>query len=64
LCRSIGEVPDDIAAAFTRITQEWRLNLAIPPKFHSNAQIRLTAPCGGEDARLSWRVRLRPKEGQ
>ncbi len=63
VCRSVGEVPDAIATAFDRIANEWRLNLAIPPKFHSNAQIRLTAPCGGEDARLSWRVRLRPKEG-
>ncbi len=63
ICRSVGEIPDDIAAAFDRITHEWRLNLGIPPKFHGSAQIRLTAPCGGEDARLSWRARLRPKEG-
>ncbi len=63
VCRSVGEVPDAITAAFDRITHEWRLNLEIPPKFHGNAQIRLTAPCGGQDARLSWRARLRPKEG-
>ncbi len=63
VCRSVGEIPDDIATAFARIAHEWRLDLGVPPKFHGNAQIRLTAPCGGEDARLSWRVRLRPKEG-
>ena len=63
VCRSVGEIPDAIAAAFTRITSAWRLTLGVPAKFHSNAQIRLSAPCGGEDARLSWRLRLRPKEG-
>ena len=62
-CRSVGEIPDAIAAAFTRISTAWRLNLGVPPKFHSNAQIHLSAPCGGEDARLSWRTHLRPKEG-
>ena len=63
VCRSVGEIPDAIAAAFARISEAWRLTLEVPPKFHSNAQIRLSAPCGGEDARLSWRTRLRPKEG-
>ena len=63
VCRSVGEIPDAITAAFTRMLSAWRLTLGVPPKFHSNAQIRLTAPCGGEDARLSWRLRLRPKEG-
>jgi hypothetical protein len=63
LCRSIGEIPDAIAAAFSRISSAWRLTLGVPSKFHNNAQIRLSAPCGGEDARLSWRMRLRPKEG-
>jgi len=62
-CRSVGEIPDAIAAAFTRISNAWRLTLRVPPKFHSNAQIRLSAPCDGEDARLSWRMHLRPKEG-
>ncbi len=63
VCRSIGEIPDAIAAAFARMSSAWRLTLQVPPKFHSNAQIHLSAPCGGEDARLSWRLRLRPKEG-
>lgn len=63
VCRSIGEIPDAISSAFTRIASAWRLTLGVPPKFHSNAQIHLRAPCGGEDLRLSWRTRLRPKEG-
>jgi hypothetical protein len=63
LCLSLGEIPDALAAAFTRISNSWRLTLEVPPQFHSNAQIRLIAPCGGEDARLSWRMYLRPKEG-
>ena len=62
-CRSVGEIPDAIAAAFTRISSAWRLTLGVPPKFHSNAQIHLSAPCDGADARLSWRIHLRPKEG-
>jgi len=62
-CRSVGEIPDAIAAAFTRISSAWRLTLTVPPKSHSSAPIHLTAPCEGEDARLSWRTRLRPKEG-
>jgi hypothetical protein len=63
VCRSVGEIPDAISAAFTRISSAWRLTLAVPPKSHSSAQIRLSAPCNGEDARLSWRTRLRAKEG-
>ena len=63
VCRSVGEIPDAISAAFTRISSAWRLTLAVPPKFHSSAQIHLSAPCHGEDARLSWRTRLRAKEG-
>ena len=63
VCRSVGEIPDAISAAVTRISNAWRLTLGIPPKFHGNAQIHLSAPCGGEDARLSWRTRVRPKEG-
>jgi hypothetical protein len=62
-CRSMGEIPDAIAAAFARISSAWRLTLGVPPKFHSNAQIHLSVPCEGEDARLSWRTHLRPKEG-
>ncbi len=62
VCRSVGEIPDAVAAAFDRISSGWRLTMEVPPKFHGSAQIRLTAPCGGEDARLSWRTRVRPKE--
>jgi hypothetical protein len=61
-CRSVGEIPDAIAAVFARISSAWRLTLAVPPKSHSSAQIHLSATCNGEDARLSWRTRLRPKE--
>jgi hypothetical protein len=63
ICRSIAEIPEGIAAAFARISSAWRLTLGLPPKTHNNVQIRLSAPCGGEDARLSWRTHLRPKEG-
>ncbi|HTS68964.1 MAG TPA: hypothetical protein VMO17_08260 [Terriglobia bacterium] len=63
VCRSVGEIPDAIAAAFARISNAWRLTLKVPPNSHSNAQIHLTCPCAGEDARLSWRTHLRPKEG-
>jgi hypothetical protein len=62
VCRSVGEILDAIAAASARISNAWRLTLNVPPKFHSNAQIHLNATCGGVDARLSWRTRLRPKE--
>jgi hypothetical protein len=62
VCRSVGEIPDALAAAFERISNVWRLNLGVPAKFHNNAQIHLSAPCNGEDARLSWRTRVRPKE--
>jgi len=65
LCRSIGEIPDGISAAFARISSAWQLTLGLHPKTHNSVQIHLNVPCGGEDARLSWRVRLRlrPKEG-
>ena len=63
VCRSMGEIPDSVAAAFERISNSWRLTLEVPPKTHNSAPIHLSAPCGGEDARLSWRTHLRPKEG-
>ena len=63
VCRSVGEIPDAVAAAFSRISSAWRLTLEIPPKFHSNGQIHLSVPCTGGDVRLSWRTRLHPKEG-
>jgi hypothetical protein len=48
---------------FARITSAWRLTLALPARIHYNVQIHLSAPCGNEDRRMSWRTRLRPKEG-
>jgi hypothetical protein len=65
LCRSVGEIPDGISASFARISSAWRLTLGIHPKTRSSVQIHLSVPCGGEDARLSWRMRVhvRPKEG-
>lgn len=63
VCRSVGEIPDAISAAFARIDTAWRLTLSVPAKFHNSAQIHLSTACNGQDARLSWRTRLRPKEG-
>jgi hypothetical protein len=63
VCRSVGEIPDAISSAFERISTAWQLTLEVPPKIHNSAQIHLSAPCGGDDARLSWRTRVRPKEG-
>lgn len=63
VCRSVGEIPDAISAAFARIYNAWRLTLGIPAKAHNSAQIHLSTSCNGEDARLSWRTRLRPREG-
>ena len=62
ICRSVGEIPDAISAAFVRISNMWRLTLEIPPAFHNSAQIHLSTPCSGDGARLSWRTRVRPKE--
>jgi len=63
ICRSIAEIPDAISGVMARISSAWRLNLAVPAKLHSNTQIRLSAPCGDGEIRLSWRTRFRPKEG-
>ncbi len=62
-CRSVAEIPEAISAAFARILSAWRLTLALPSKIHYNIQIHLSAPCGDNDLRISWRTRLRPKEG-
>jgi hypothetical protein len=48
---------------FARLSSAWRLTLAIPSKVHYDIQIHLSAPCGDSDLRISWRTRLRPKEG-
>jgi len=63
VCRSVAEIPAAISAIFARISSAWRLTLALPSKIHSNIQIHLSAPCGDGDLRISWRTRLRPKEG-
>jgi len=62
-CRSVGEIPEAISAMFARISSAWRLTLAFPSKIHYNVQIHLSAPCGDNDLHISWRTRLRPKEG-
>jgi len=63
ICRSVAEIPEAISAMFARISSAWRLTLALPTKIHYNIQIHLSAPCGDEALRVSWRTRLRPKEG-
>jgi len=63
ICRSVGEIPEVIAAMFARISSAWRLNLAVPEKTPANIQIHLSAPCAEGERRLSWRTRLYPKEG-
>ncbi len=63
VCRSVGEIPEAIAEMFERISSAWRVTLAVPPKAHRDLQIRLSAPCHGENLRLSWRTHLYPKEG-
>ena len=63
VCRSVAEIPDAISAMLARISSAWRLTLAIPAKNHYHFQIRLTAPCGDGDLRISWRTRFHPKEG-
>ncbi len=63
ICRSVAEIPEGISAMFARISNAWRLTLALPTRIHYNVQIHLSAPCGDEDLRISWRTRLRPKEG-
>jgi hypothetical protein len=62
-CRSVAEIPEAISAMFARISSAWRLTLALPSKIHYNIQIHLSAPCGDSDLHISWRTRLRPKEG-
>lgn len=63
ICRSVAEIPEAISAMFARISSAWRLTLALPARIHYNIQIHLSAPCGDEDRHISWRTRLRPKEG-
>jgi hypothetical protein len=63
VCRSEAEIPEAISAMFARISSAWRLTLALPTRIHYNVQIHLSAPCGDEDLRISWRTHLRPKEG-
>ena len=63
ICRSVAEIPEAVAAMFARISNAWRLTLALPTRIHYNIQIHLSAPCGDGDLRISWRTHFRPKEG-
>jgi hypothetical protein len=63
-CRSVAEIPEAVAAAFGRISNEWRLTLALPPKIRGRAQVRLSGRSGDEELKLSWRERLEAKERQ
>ena len=63
ICRSEAEIPEAISAMFARISSAWRLTLALPSRVHYNVQIHLSAPCGDGERRISWRTRLRLKEG-
>jgi hypothetical protein len=63
ICRSVGEIPDAIAAMFARISSAWRVTLELPPKLYYNAQIHLSAPCHETEMRLSWRTHFHPKGG-
>lgn len=65
ICRSVAEIPEAIGAAFDRISREWRLTLAVPPKVHGLMQAHVSAKSGDSEPRLSWRSHLeaerRPK---
>jgi len=62
ICRSVAEIPEAIAAMFTRISSAWRLDLALPEKIPANIVIHLSASCAQTDRRLSYRMRLYPDE--
>ena len=61
-CRSVGEIPEAVSDAFSRISNAWRVTLTIPHEVHSVAQVRLSARSGQEDLRLSWRTHFNAKE--
>ena len=61
VCRSLAEIPEAISAMFTRISNAWRITLAVPPKIHSTSEIRLSVLGSRGDLRLSWRTHFRPK---
>ena len=63
-CRSVAEIPKAVAAAFGRISNGWRLTLALPPKARGRAQVRLSGHAGDAELKLSWRERLEAKERQ
>lgn len=62
VCRSLAEIPEAIAGAFTRITSGWQLTLAVPPRVHGLAQLRLSGKSGDEELRLSSRTHLEAQE--
>ncbi|HEV2492830.1 MAG TPA: hypothetical protein VG204_07120 [Terriglobia bacterium] len=63
ICRSIAAIPDSIAAMFARISSAWRVTLSVPPKIRNDAQVRLSAPCGDGEPRLSWRTHVHLQGG-
>ncbi|HUZ47232.1 MAG TPA: hypothetical protein VMW54_11410 [Terriglobia bacterium] len=58
MCRSLSEIPQVISTVFDRITNAWRVTLAVPAKTHSHMQIGLNASCGKGNLELSWRSRF------
>ncbi len=62
VCRSMPEITQAISHIFFRMTNVWRLVLAIPPKAHRNLQVGLKASCGDGGLQLSWRPRFNLKE--
>lgn len=62
ICRSVAEIPESIAAAFARISSQWRLTITVPPKVHGLGYVHLSGRSGETELRLSWRNRLETKE--
>lgn len=63
ICRSVAEIPEMISGVFSRISNAWRLTLAVPSNMHNDAHIQLSAPCHDDDPRITWRTHIHPKEG-
>jgi hypothetical protein len=63
ICRSAAEIPDAISGLLTRISNAWRVTLAVPTRIRTNVQIQLSAPCHDGGQRISWRTHFHPKEG-
>ena len=61
-CRSMAEIPQAISHIFWRMSNVWRLVLAVPPRAHNTLQVGLKAKCGDNGLQLSWRPRFRPRK--